>query len=986
TGRISVFDGGTFRFREVTYRTEGGGIDFDDPDVVDPLLDLTARTQVQAYEITLHVLGRYSTPRFELTSEPALPTRDIVSLLVTGKTYAETYGQESGVALAAEENVGQYLTAPLTGSLSNTVGRALNLTSVQIEPQFFNGRADPTARITLTKRISPQLLFVYSDSLGANQEQIYQFQYDLSRAWQLVGTRNPDGTSSGDLRFRHRWSLGTPPPKPAAAARGSPATEAQASEFTMGRAEISEIDVTGFDGDATPLRKSLGLKTGRTYARGDVLEAREKLRAWLTPHSYPMASVRLTVRGAEGEGGAVELTYDVSAGPRVDTEVTGIRRSRAINKVIADALDRTVGRDQLGAAGAEALRTELGAKGYASAVVKETTQGREDRIRITYEVDRGPKASVRSIRIEGAAAVPEIELRRAMETVEDRWNTSGTLRTPTLKADAEAVRSVYLAHGFLDARVPEPEIKMSPDRKSADVTLRVEEGEVWTLREVTLSGRTTYPAESLREATLLVPGTPIRPSAVDAAVERVRDVLDANGYNQVRVRSRTEGPPATAKVTLEIEEGPRQVLSSVSIHGNTRTNSSVISREIPLKPGDPISRNGLLIAQRKLYGLGIFRSVDLKVVPEREGEEAARLVVTVAEGSPLLTAFGVGYNTEQSLQEFAQIGHDNVFGTGRAASLFLSHSSLQRRAQVNLTDRRLFGIPFEGLITAFWEKDERPSFEERRAGGAIQLKDQPTKQWTVLGRYAVEDVALLNVDPNLDPATDIGEQDVRLANVAASLAQDGRDDILNPTRGGFVTADARLYLAAVGSERQFSRVYASWAWFHPVSARTVFGTSFRIGHERPLGSTTDIPLAERFFAGGDTTLRGFGIDGAGPLDLATLQPIGGQFSVILNEELRFPILGALKGVVFYDTGNVFLTSNTFRFTGTDVVRRGSVLAVQDGFRHTLGTGIRFDTPLGPIRVEYGRKLDPKSDSFCLAPGCPMGSVVRRHESRYQLFL
>ncbi|MBI3449500.1 MAG: outer membrane protein assembly factor BamA [Acidobacteria bacterium] len=988
TGRISVLDGGTFRFREVTYRTEGGGIDFDDPDVVDPLLDLTARTQVQAYEITLRVLGRYSKPRFELTSQPQLPTRDVVALLVTGKTYAETYGQETGVALAAEENVGQYLTAPLTGSLSNTVGRVLNLTSVQIEPQFFNGRADPTARVTLTKRVSPKLLFVYSDSLGANQEQIYQFQYDLSRSFQLLGTRNADGTSSGDVRFRHRWGLGARRPKILEAAAGS-AAEGAGAEFSRGRAEVSLLDVTGFDGDAEPLKKSLGLRQGRSYTRGDVLEAREMLRAWLTRHSYPLASVRLASRGAEGPGGerTVELTYDVSAGPRVDTEVIGIRRSRAINKVIADALDGTAGRDQLPAAGEAAIRTRLGGDGYATAAVKTSTEVEGDRIRITYDVDRGPKASVRTLAFEGRTAVPEAELRRVMETVENRWNTTGRLRTPALKPDAEAIRSVYLAHGFLDAKVDEPRILMSPDRKRADVTFRIEEGEVWSLHEVTIEGTTTYPASSLREATLLVPGSGIRPSAVDAAVERVRDVLDGNGYNQARVRSRIEGPPAAAKVILEVDEGPRQVLSSISIRGNSRTNESVIAREIPLKPGDPISRNGTLIAQRKLYALGIFRSIDLRIVPEPGGGELARLVVTVAEGDPLLTAVGVGYNTEQSLQEFAQIGHDNLFGTGRSASLFVSHSSLQRRAQVNLTDRRLFGIPFEGLITAFWEKDERPSFEERREGGTIQLKHQPTRRWTLLGRYSVEDVALLNVDPNLDPGTDIGAQDVRLANVAGSLVHDARDDILSPARGSFTTADARLYLAAVGSQQQFSRLFVSWAWFRSISERTVFATSFRMGHEKPIGSTTDIPLADRFFAGGDTTLRGFGIDEAGPLDLATLTPIGGQFSILVNEELRFPILGGLKGVVFYDAGNVFLTPSAIRFTGTAVVRQRSIVAVQDGFRHTLGTGIRFDTPLGPLRIEYGRKLDPKSDMFCLSPGCPpMGSIVRRHESRYELFL
>jgi len=978
TGRISVFDGGRFRFRDVTYTTEGGGIDFDDPDIVDPALDLMASTQVQAYEIKLHVLGRYSKPRFELTSEPALPTRDIVSLLVTGRTFAETYGQEAGVTIAAEENAGQYLTAPLSEGLNKTVGRFLNLTSVQIEPQFFNGRSDPTARLTLTKRISPDLLFVYSDSLGTNQEQIYQFQYDLTRAWQLLGTRNADGTASGDVRFRHRWGgaphgQGGRPQGVASLPRGSE------------RAVVGKIRITGHDEDSKEMVDSLGLKSGAEYTRADALEGREKLRDWLTRHSYPLAVVRFTESRppAPEPGGqaGVDLTYEINPGPRVDTVVRGAPHAKTLTRSALAAFENAISGEDLPRVGSKAILDDLGSKGYAGAKVTDRVERKDGRIHITYDVDRGPKVSVRSISFDGAPSVPADEILSAMQTTVDRWNTSGKLETPALKSDTEAIRAVYLGHGYLDAEVGEPMVRLSEDRRKADIVIPVREGEVWRIGEVAIEGASAYPEASLRSATLLTKGDVLRPSAVDSAQERLRDILDANGYPDARVRSGIQGPPETATVTFVVEEGVRQVLSRVVIRGNTRTASRVILREMALSAGDPVSRSGILESQRKLYALGIFRSVDLRLAPDEDAEGRTRLVVSVVEGDPLLTAFGLGYNTEQSFQEFAQVGHNNLFGTGRSASIFLSHSALQRRAQLNVTDRRLFGIPFEGLITAFWEKDERESFDVRRRGGAVQLKHQLSRQITLFGRYGLEDVALSNVDPNFDPNSDIAIQDVRLANVAGSMARDTRDDILNPARGTFSTADARLYLTAVGSERQFARLFSSHAWFHPLSTRTVLGASARVGSEWPLASTTEVPLSERFFAGGDTTLRGFGIDQAGPVEMGSLKPIGGEFSVILNGEVRFPIIGALKGVVFYDTGNVFLTSGAFRLSGTEEVHLGGTAALQDGFRHTLGAGIRFDTPLGPLRVEYGRKLDPRIGRFCFDSGC-----VTRHESRYELFL
>src|SRR5262249_30644355 len=144
--------------------------------------------------------------------------------------------------------------------------------------------------------------------------------------------------------------------------------------------------------------------------------------------------------------------------------------------------------------------------------------------------------------------------------------------------------------------------------------------------------------------------------------------------------------------------GERHTLSKIVVRGNSRTASRVILREISLAPGDPLSKGAILESQRKLYALGIFRAVDMWFTPDEEAPGQTKLVVTITEGEPLLTAFGLGYNTEQSFQEFVQVGHNNLFGTGRSASIFLSHSALENRAQFNFVDHRLFGVPFDGLL------------------------------------------------------------------------------------------------------------------------------------------------------------------------------------------------------------------------------------------------------------------------------------------------
>lgn len=976
TGRITLFEGGTFRFREVTYRSEGGGLDFDDPDVIDPLLDLSAATQVREYAITLRVSGRYSHPRFDLTSEPALPPRDIVALLVTGKTYLEGFGQDVGTSFLAEENVGQYLTAPIAEGLSSTLGRALRLTSVQIDPRFLNGRADPTARVTLTKRVGPQLLFVYSTNVGSSQEQIYQFEYDLSTIWQLIGTRDVDGSISGDLRFRRRWGGpggrredAPPPPRPP---------------------EIARVEVAGAgELDAEDLRKSAGVKPGRTFRRADALEGRENLRAWLARHGYPMAGVRMTEVPAGG-GDGVALRYDVSLGPRVDLEVGGARREKALKKAVLESWEDVVDAGDLEAAGARALEASLGLNGRAAARIASSRRQSERSIRIAYAIDAGPEVSVRSIGFHGASAVPEEELRRAMETREDRWNTTGKLRPAALARDREAIRAVYLGRGHLDVKVGEPLIALSPDRRHAEVRIPIEEGEPWRLGAVVLEGAVTYPAAALREATLLREGDVLRPSAVETARERIRDLLDANGYNAAKVRSRIDGPPARAAVTFTIEEGPRQTLDKVVVRGNTRTNHPVIAREVSLGPGEPLGRDAILETQRKLYALGLFRAVDVEAVPDPDDPSRARMVVQVEEGDPLLTAWGAGYNSEERIQGFGQIGHNNLFGTGRAASLLLRGSSVSRRAQFTLSDRRLFGIPFDGLITSFWELRERESFKVRRAGGALQLSRKLSSRVTALGRYSLEKVSAFDVELTRAEETDIGIEDVRLANVGASIARDTRDDILEPGRGTFATGDLRLYLTPLGSTQQLARAFTSLAAFGRLGRSVVAAGSVRLGLARPLASTNRVPLAERFFAGGDTTLRGFDPDEAGPLDPNTLLPAGGELTVLLNGELRFPVYGALKGVVFYDAGNTFFKPGEFRWSGTAFVIEENVgrVALQDGIRHVLGAGLRLDTPLGPLRLEYGRKMDRRFEDPCYLVTSSGGALRRqcRTESPYEIFL
>jgi len=559
---------------------------------------------------------------------------------------------------------------------------------------------------------------------------------------------------------------------------------------------------------------------------------------------------------------------------------------------------------------------------------------------VHLDIDPGRKVHVREILIEGNGSITEDRIRRQILTREDLVLNPfrrGLLRQNVLEDDADAIRGLYLANGYLSAEVPAPQVALSPDGEEADVTFTIREGPQWRVGTVGIEGEAEgVPSELLLEKSGLEPSAVVTTEAMSAASDRVRATLDKHGYWKSRVSTRLEGEPEQSRVVLTIVPGERARVRNVVIEGNTRTRTRLVSREITIKEGEYLSRASLLRTQRNLYGLGVFRSVEVTPEPVDGEPDLMDVKIQLREGSPFLTAWGVGYDTESRARASFEVGHNNLFGTRRSAGLFVRESTVDRRFQITLRDPNLFGERIESLWSAFFQKQEFDSYDERRRGGSMQLSRKFGEKTTVFGRYLLEDIDIFNLQVSISEAR---VQTARLGSFGLSLAHDTRDDIINPARGGFSTADVRLYHHGLGSQEEFYRLFGSMARYKDIGRKVVWASSLRAG----LLTSRDIPISERFFAGGDTTLRGFAYNTVGPEDPDTGNPVGGQGLFLLNTELRFPIYGALRGVAFYDTGNVF-------------ARPADYL---DDLRQVGGLGLRFDTPVGPFRLEYGWKLDRK---------------------------
>jgi outer membrane protein assembly factor BamA len=334
--------------------------------------------------------------------------------------------------------------------------------------------------------------------------------------------------------------------------------------------------------------------------------------------------------------------------------------------------------------------------------------------------------------------------------------------------------------------------------------------------------------------------------------------------------------------------------------------------------------------------------------PDVPAEAQPRTVdITVREAPTVRQSFGLGYDSSEKIRGLYEIAERNLFGTARYLGLQMRASDLERRASILYREQGVWGGRYDLTGSTYGIDENRPAFTGRTVGITAQLGRDLGKATRLRYRYTLKDVNPADGTDTLENGSTI-----RLASLSASGVHDTRDVPFAPTKGHFYAVDVYGYGRAIGSEAQFAKVFLQAFTFKEVMPRTVWAQAVRAGAAVTFGvsrsdpaSTGDdqsgVPQTERFFAGGDTTLRGFRLDLAGPLD-ANGDPLGGEGLFLLNEELRFPIWSHFQGVIFADVGNVYRTLSDY--------------TLRD-LRECAGAGLRLMTPIGPFRMEYGALLD-----------------------------
>jgi outer membrane protein insertion porin family len=416
------------------------------------------------------------------------------------------------------------------------------------------------------------------------------------------------------------------------------------------------------------------------------------------------------------------------------------------------------------------------------------------------------------------------------------------------------------------------------------------------------------------------------------------------GHHGTEVAWVAESRDGTVDVVYRVREGEPTRIGRILLRGLVDTRPSTVLRELPFEHGALLDPDDLVEAQRRLAELRIFEQVGVE--PLRPPPTPfADVEVLVREARPWRLDFGVGYNTFEGFRGFLEVGQDNLWGTGRKAFLRQRISERGDRTELTFFEPRLFGTRTTAQATPFRERREEIGFTLERFGAVAEATRELWPR-TVPGlhgflRYRIEEVDRFRIDPAL-VVEDIRPGVERKAILSPAVTYDRRDHPLVPTRGSFHLAGLDVAAAPLGSDPSFLRTRLETLWFLDWLRPTVLALSGRVGLARAFADTDLVPIEERFFAGGATTVRGYPENRLGPRDAAG-NPLGGNALVILNAEWRFPIWSWFGGAVFVDAGAL-----------TAEVRDLAVNEIRPG----VGAGLRINTPVGPLRADVGRALRP----------------------------
>lgn len=737
------------------------------------------------------------------------------------------------------------------------------------------------------------------------------------------------------------------------------------------------------------------LKRGKPYSPRRIQAATALLKSELSKQHYPDNKIEVNPPEYHPDTNLADVAITVDTGPVIDIRMVGAKltwipfQSRRLKKKLISVYDEGSIDPDIIEESRRNLSDYFQRKGYFDVKVKTNSQQQNGKTILTFQIDKGIKYSVDEIAFSGNHSLSSRELAGQVSVKERRrFLSHGLYSEKLLKASAKNVESFYEDKGFEQVKVTPQAVQRD---KGIHITFNIAEGDRTIVSSLHVEGNKNIPLNQLlfkKQGFELQEGKPYSPRRLSNDRNHIAAKYLDRGFLNSDVKTivtRHPDDPHQVDVTYQVMENQQVRISHVVYMGYQHTRLSLIKRSANLAPEKPLSETKLLEGESNLYDDGIFdwSSIAPRKDITNQTDEEALVKVHEAKRNSITYGFGfevsrrggnvpsgsvavpglptVGLKVAPSGNTFAsprgsiEYTRLNVRGLGETAAVSLLLARLDQKAIASYTDPHFRASSWQALTSLSAERTtENPLFQARLADASLQferfLDRKKTRQLQIRYDFNHTKLSQLIVPELVLPP----DRNVRLSYLSSTIIQDTRDKPLDAHRGVYSTVDFRLVPSALGSSADFTRLLSQYAFYKPVHGM-VFANSVRLGLAVPYAGS-DVPTSERFFAGGSTTLRGFPINEAGPVryipfcDKNGCQniaiPVGGNQLFILNSELRYPIpiINNLGGVVFYDGGNVYNRINFADFV--------------NNYTNTIGIGLRYNTPIGPIRFDIGHNLNP----------------------------
>ena len=594
---------------------------------------------------------------------------------------------------------------------------------------------------------------------------------------------------------------------------------------------------------------------------------------------------------------------------------------------------------------------------------------------------------ISGLHFNGVEQVDKGALTSALQTKQGSWIPWSRKRyfdRRAFEADLKRIEAFYRDRGFPDARVRSFDIQLNEAQDKVDVTVDIVEGEPIRVEAIEIRGFDVLSADqqrSLQETLPLQPGRPLDRQLASASRERALNALRDDGYPYAEVTMmEAEAGARQRRLTFEATPGVLARFGEIDIRGFASVSENVIRRQLTFKPGDRFTRRDLRETQRKLYGLELFEFVNVEPLEEPVlMNEDVPVRITVAEGKHQKVTTGVGYGTEEQARARVRWDHRNVFGGAQQAGVEAKWSSLDRGVRVDYREpfflSSRLSLNFDGQA---WQAKE-PVYDSKQLGGRVILRYQPNQQsfWTVsfanerqestIAPEALADFTIRDdlIALGLDPTT--GGSRGTLSAVAFDISRNTTNSLLNATSGYVLNGHVEQAGRLLWGSYNFWAATAEARHFLTLRRRVTVANRFRIGSIVPTADNeANVPFYRRFFLGGSSSIRGWGRFDVSPLSDGF--PIGGLSMLEGSAEVRVPLKGKFGAVAFFDFGNVWREARNFDL---------------GDLRYAVGPGLRYQTPIGPARLDVGYQLNPIDG--LLIDGEPQKRRIRLHFSIGQAF-